>query len=105
MTVSVPHFAFPLTFSGSTFAKVDQDSDDDLNQSVAVLILTPIGTREELPQYGVPDMLSAQQPISTAPIVAALSRWEPRASVLLSSTPDALDQKIADLLAQVGRAQ
>lgn len=100
--MAVPHFAFPLTFSGGTFAKVDQDTDDDLDKSINVLLLTPLGSREELPQYGVPDLLSAQMPYQTGPILAALSRWEPRAAVLLSSSPDALDQKVQHLLAEIG---
>lgn len=53
---------------------------------MGVLVSTPIGSRPELPAYGIPD-LTFEQPINTGSIVTAVNTWEPRANVSVTATP------------------
>jgi hypothetical protein len=51
--VDVPHLSVPFHLSGSgRFAVVEQDSDAELIQCVAVCLATPEGSRAEVPDYG-----------------------------------------------------
>lgn len=83
----IPHLALPFSMDLVNGAPVvDQDSIDDVEQCVAVLCLTPIGSRAELPTYGIPDV-TFEQSINTGPIVSAINTWEPRAAVTVTATP------------------
>jgi phage baseplate assembly protein W len=91
--VLVPQFARPLRLgAGGDFAYVEQDSDEDVLQSVAVLIDTPLGKRLEQPDYGVDPMVFEEAPIDISAITNAVNAWEPRASVDPSVVIDSADE-------------
>ena len=90
----VPHFAFPFSVNGSSFTVREQDTIGEIQDCVTVLALTPIGTRTVLPGYGVPELLYSQAPASTAAILSACNRWEPRASLDIVTSIDAFDEKM-----------
>lgn len=62
-----------------------QDSYEDISSSVEMILSTPQGWRTALPQFGIPD------PTFQAPNqnvwLAAISRWEPRANVIIDIQP------------------
>jgi phage baseplate assembly protein W len=90
--VDVPHFAFPLRLGrGGSFAVVEQDSVDDITQSVQVLLSTPVGSRIELPEYGV-EALEFTTVVDRASIVQAINDWEPRADVTVDDQLDSTDK-------------
>lgn len=99
--MSVYEFAFPFSIQGNDAAMVEQGSPEEITQAVGVLLQTPIGTREVLPSYGVPDILFGQQPLPMNDILAAINRWEPRAAVTLTDDPNQLDAKVVDIIASV----
>lgn len=77
---SIPHLAIPLRVSPAHSLTVnEQASPEDLAQCVQVLLLTEIGDRIEVPDYGVRPMLFSR--VSPVAIIEACSRWEPRATV------------------------
>lgn len=81
----VPHFALPLRLVGGDFATVEQDTPDEVAQSVQVLLTTPVGSRDEVPDYGVDEMAFQQMTLVEASTLDELSNtveaWEPRARV------------------------
>jgi phage baseplate assembly protein W len=91
----VPAFTFPLQLAGSDFAVREQDSTAEVVDCVSVLLLTPVGSRIAVPQYGVPETVDTQQPVVHHDLVAAIRQWEPRATVLFTESPDLLNQLIA----------
>lgn len=76
----IPHLAVPFRLNADHSAQtVAQDSIDDVTQCVTVLCSTVVGSRLEVPAYGVPDQTFAQAAPSARPVEAAIATWEPRA--------------------------
>jgi phage baseplate assembly protein W len=93
----VPRLAWPMTLSGTRLATIEQDSDDDINQCVRLVLLHRVGDRDDQPDMGVPDDTFAEQPLDTAAIVAAVERHEPRVAALAGSTIDSINSAIAEI--------
>lgn len=88
----VPHFRVPFGWSedGTHVAEVEQDSIADVAGCVEVILRTPRGSREELPEFGTPS------PVFTAPFKIdgarrAVAEWEPRAQVTIEEGVSALE--------------
>lgn len=64
----------------------EQDSDDEIMDCVEVLFSTEVGERQEIPDYGIPDMTFRQGGIDENVLTAALSEWEPRALTDITQT-------------------
>lgn len=90
----VPHFNRPFRFSGSSFAVIEQDSDEDLANCAWAIVSTDAGSRDETPEFGVPDLPFSDPEVVTSALVAAVRRWEPR----LDAEAEA---SIADLIMDV----
>jgi phage baseplate assembly protein W len=91
----VPHFAFPFQLNGNSFSVVEQDTHQEVQQCVEILLLTPTGSRMVLPDYGTPETIYTQVPTNTAAIIAKLNNWEPRAAVSLDQTLNTINQLIS----------
>lgn len=98
----VPHFALPFRFENGRAAEVEQDSVEDVAACVEAVLRTQPGEREELPGFGVPEATFSVAPLDVEAITAAVSAWEPRARVLATEAPDALDQAIRNVRLTVG---
>lgn len=86
------HFAFPFTIDGSA-AVVSQDSAAELQQNVVVLVLTEVGERLEVPEFGIPDPTFRTE-VDTASIVEAAEMWDERARVFVNSDIDRMVRNI-----------
>jgi phage baseplate assembly protein W len=73
------HLAFPIRVTSQGLATVQQDSDADIVQSVALLLNTRPGDRRSLPDYGLPDPVFGH--LSSADVVAVVAEWEDRANL------------------------
>lgn len=94
---AVPQLDFPLYIGpDGTFGEVEQDSLDDVCNSVIILVSTRVGEREDLPTYGIPDPTFSQG-VDTSVIVDAIAEWEPRATVNITSQIDSMDEFIAHI--------
>lgn len=101
MVVMIGKLALPLRVGPSgAFVVLDQDSPDDVAQSVRVLLTTVQGTRVEAPDYGVPEWAFADPDVSTAE--AACREWEPRATVTVNAAPATWDELVWNVTAEVG---
>lgn len=76
------HLRFPIAVTGSgRLATVEQDTDADIVQSVALLLDTRPGERRSIPEYGLPDpVFGGVVPAHIAQLIAA---WEERADQTL----------------------
>lgn len=84
MAVEIPHFSLPFRrdLNGRAVV-VEQDSDEEIVDCVEVLLSTEKGSREEIPEYGIPDQVFRQNGADLAQIGASIDRWEPRAEHFL----------------------
>lgn len=73
-----PHFKVPFQFHNGSALCVDQDSDEDILQCVSAIVRTPRGFRIELPDFGVPSQVLAEDP-KVSEVERALELYEPRA--------------------------
>jgi hypothetical protein len=51
----VPHLQWPFRLAGRKLAQVEQDSLEDLQQSVHAFLSTPLGSRPLNPDFGLED--------------------------------------------------
>ena len=96
----VPHFTVPFKFEfgpdGFLHAAVnEQDSIEDITACVEAIVRTPIGFRQELPEFGIRDQTFTQGMINSDDVVVSLGQWEPRAEILIEEDASMLDQFIA----------
>ena len=77
------HLALPIAVTGSgRLAVVEQDSEADLAQSVALLLETRPGERRAEPEYGTPDPLFGG--VDVAQVTEAILVWEDRADLVFA---------------------
>lgn len=101
MNDSIPHLAFPFRFGlGGAAETVEQDTPEELEQGVKVLMLTELGERLEVPDFGVPDPTFRNE-IDVASIAAAAREWDERVEVDLADEPDRINSMIRYLAVQV----
>ena len=102
--VSTPHFARPFRLgTDGAFAVVEQDSIDDVMQCVEVLVSTEVGSREELPEYGISDPTFTTE-VNLSEISQAVDDWEDRATVDINQSVDTRDELLRNVSITVGLA-
>lgn len=92
----IPQFSRPFSFAGTGFKEVEQDSPEDVTQCVETVLETPVGSRVEVPAYGVPDETFEQlgPDLSAEVYLAAIEEWEPRARVLGEAQLEELTKRV-----------
>jgi phage baseplate assembly protein W len=103
MTV-VPQLSLPLRIDPATgtYAEVEQDSVDDVAGCVEAVLLTRIGERDELPEFGTPDLAFLELPLDLGALVRLVEQWEPRAELLVEEAPHVLTDITTRLQITVG---
>jgi phage baseplate assembly protein W len=93
---ALPHLAVPIRFNGKTFATVDQDSLEEIEQCVLACVSTIVGSRIDAPGYGVPD--ETFQQLTPHPSVeaylAAVQEAEPRAHLLGEASVEEMIKRV-----------
>lgn len=97
VAVTAPHLAWPARVEAGRFVTVEQDTEAEITQCVRVLFATRIGERVELPGFGVRDSTFAQT-VDTLDLVAAVARWEPRASAEITEGFAAIGPLVREVL-------
>lgn len=80
-----PHLRIPFEVADGRVAVVEQDTSRDVEQAVLACLSTPIGSRDDDPEYGVDLQLFHRTPIDMTPVLAAVEACEPRASLISES--------------------
>ncbi len=71
-----PHFAYPFHFNAKgRSVTVEQDSAGDLVARAANVCVCTEGFREDLPEFGIPELLFKNLPLDVASVAADVSRW------------------------------
>lgn len=90
----IPHFSFPFTIGNQGFATVlKQDDVAEIEQNVKVLVLTELGERIEVPDFGISDS-TFQTDVDTQSIVEAAELWDGRAKVFVDSDIDRMVRNV-----------
>jgi phage baseplate assembly protein W len=94
---SLPHFAWPFEVVGGVVQTVEQDSTAEIDQCVEAVLNTPVGSRIDAPNYGVPDETFSQLSMdeSAAVYLDAIDAAEPRARVLGEATVEGMAERVA----------
>jgi phage baseplate assembly protein W len=98
--VETPHFALPFRLGGINGGAIvnEQDSDSDITDCIKTIIAFPIGSREELPQFGIPDLLFREITTDTVSDVRdAVARWETRVDLEGEDLPT-FDEMVKSIL-------
>ena len=94
-----PHFNYPFAFSSLTkhAGEVEQDSVDDVGNCVVVALATELGSRVEVPTFGIPDQVFQLQPLSLDTLINAIQEWESRAEIVMSESSVSRDVLVAQI--------
>lgn len=85
------HLSFPLRLDQNAIATDEQDSLDEVESAVHLLLCTPVGSRDAMPDCGT-DELEFSDRIDIEALAAQLERWEPRSRVEITSQYNTLDE-------------
>lgn len=96
-----PHFAIPFRIIGSSAVVVEQDSDEELENAAWAIVSTEIGSRDELPEFGVRDLPFREAPAVSDEVSAAIREWEPR---LEAEAQSELDDMTLNVIARIDDA-
>lgn len=89
----IPHFKMPFQFDGARAAEVEQDTIEDVAGCVEVVLRTPRGHRDELPEFGTPDPTFTSPPDIDS-LRSAVAEWEPRAEATVEGDTDAFEMGV-----------
>jgi phage baseplate assembly protein W len=80
----IPHISFPPRIENGKIATVEQDSFDEIRDSVLACLSTKRGSRMDAPEYGIVDETFIRQSVnpSVEMYVRAVEEAEPRARLL-----------------------
>lgn len=103
--VVVPHFSVPFQLgatNGAAFLN-EQDSTEDIIDSIKAVLSYPPGSHDALPGFGVEDLVFRQRSITSiaSQLQAALREWEPRSEALVSENPAILDELVRKIVIKV----
>lgn len=100
--MAVPHFAYPFRVSGDHVAVVEQDTWDEVAQSVQMVLTTERGSRLAVPEYGVDSPLFATLTRGREQhMLEAVNRWEPRARATIGITADNVDEFVHHIRVEI----
>lgn len=74
----VPHLRIPLQLADGRFAQVEQDSPEDVEQCVKVILRTPYGVRDDLLDLGLTMQEFRQGGPDLEEIHRQIETYEPR---------------------------
>lgn len=93
--MSIPHLSLPFRLQDGSFATSEQGTADEIADCVQVLVSTVTGQRIEVPTYGIPSPVFAQEAPQVSPILlATVQKWEPRANIAISDSVDSTDDLV-----------
>lgn len=92
--IDTPHFNLPFRLGAQGADVVEQDTLEDVANCVTAIVSTHIGWRDEVPDFGIPDLSMRKQPIGTSEINSMIASQEPRAVLIINERPGQSDDLI-----------
>jgi len=77
VAADTPHFNFPFRITPHGVDVVDQDTVEDVANCVIAIIATVVGSRDFVPEFGVPNVVFMNQPLGVHDLI--VSQQKPRA--------------------------
>jgi len=103
--VITPHFSLPFRFggiNGGAFVN-EQDTGDDIVDCIKAIVAYPIGTRADMPEFGISELVYQQFNAGIFRQVRnAIEQWEDRAVVDVDGSFNLSDELLWDVLVQAG---
>lgn len=101
--INTPQIAFPFEIMANGLVReVEQDSLDEIAMSIEIILRFPLGSRFELPNFGVPDLSFRLTTEDLAALLAEhVSRWESRARIFIEERPDQWNTMVRDFTIRV----
>lgn len=93
--VQIPHIDLPLRFEGTRLAVVEQDSPDEVANSVETVLRYTPGDRPDVPDFGTPDQTFKQGGADPDEIERSIETWEPRATTFVDEDLDPIDTALS----------
>jgi len=82
-------------------AVTDQHTPEEVAGCCIVIVLTPIGQREELPDFGVDQPVFRTPPLDVDQLMAQIMEWESRADLTAIGFMDTIDPAVQHVLASI----
>lgn len=101
----IPHFAVPFSVTAAGAAVVEQDTQEEIYGCVQNIVACPVGSRADLPAFGIPYPEFSNAPLNTDGIGGAIRRWEPRAETEMTEYGDLVDTAVRHIHIGVRVAQ
>jgi phage baseplate assembly protein W len=94
--IDTPQLSYPFEFRPDGLVRqVEQDDLNEIAMAVEIAIRFPLGSREDVPGFGMPDLTFRESPEEIAGILLShILQWEPRARLLVDHRPDLWDQMV-----------
>lgn len=86
----IPHLRHPFQIINGKSAVVDQDSTQEIAQSVYAVLATEPGDRDENPTFGFESQLFVKGGVDLDELQRVVEESEPRASILTEAQWDGL---------------
>lgn len=96
----IPRLRIPIQLSGSRLSTVESDSAQEVSQCVYSILSTEIGSRVELPDFGLEPQLFLMGGVDDDEIRSAIEDWEPRVTELFTETE--WEQLVQKVRVQIG---
>lgn len=96
-----PHFDRPFRV-GRSVATVEQDSDEELLNCAWAVLSTEVGTRDELPEFGVEELPFKSPDAVRDEVVEAIREWEPRLAAESEATIEELAMRVETEVSDAG---
>lgn len=79
MPTEIPHFNAPFTLTKAGAGVVEQNDPEEIQACVYNIVQCPLGFRQELPKFGIPETEFQTAPLNATGIEYEITKWEPRA--------------------------
>src|SRR4051812_22012606 len=98
-----PQIAIPFEIlSDGTVREVEQDSMDEIAMSVEAILRYPLNYREELPEFGLPDLAFTEDTQDLSQLIQShVERWEDRVKILVEERPDQWNTMVREFTARL----
>lgn len=85
METPVLKWPFTLNAAGTALEFVEQDTVEEITQCVALVVSTHVGELVDEPTFGAVDPTFREGGVAESTISRAITRWEPRATIVFTS--------------------
>jgi len=103
--VQNPHFSLPFRFGGLNGGAMmnEQDSGEDIVDCIKVIVAYPIGTRADMPEFGIHPLLFEEWNESLIEqIRSAIEIWEERAVTDVDGNFSLTDEMLWSIVVRAG---